>query len=112
MLYAPASHDQALATRGYHALSLVDSASGGSGEKQDLHVIKERLDADENLRIILAGGLDPESVVKTIQLVEGGRKSGVAIVDVSSGVEEDGTGQKSLEKIRKFIIAAKSVARA
>lgn len=96
--------DQGLALRGYHILPLMDSASGGTGEKQDLAAIRQRLEADDDLRIILAGGLTPENVRDSIRSVYGEGDKIVA-VDVSSGVEEDGS--QSLEKIRRFIAAAK-----
>ena len=99
--------DIGLAKRGYHALPLLDSASGGTGEKQDLGAIRQRLHADKGLRIILAGGLTPENVADSIQQVQG-PDSNVIAVDVSSGVEEDGS--QSLDKIRQFITAAKSKA--
>ena len=96
--------DTGLAQRGYHALPLLDSASGGTGEKQDLNVIRRRLNADNGLRIILAGGLTPENVASSIKQAQGPGSSVVA-VDVSSGVEEDGS--QSLAKIRQFINAVK-----
>lgn len=97
--------DPGLAKRGYHALPLLDSASGGTGEKQDITAIRRRLEADDGLRIILAGGLNPENVKNSIQQFQ---SSGCKIVavDVSSGVEEDGS--QSVAKIRQFITAAKS----
>lgn len=97
--------DKGLTKRGYHALPLMDSAAGGTGQKQDLTAVRRRLEADHGLRIILAGGLTPENVRQSIQQVQG-RDFRVISVDVSSGVEEDGV--QSLEKIRQFISAAKS----
>ena len=97
-------NDIGLARRGYHALPLLDSVSGGTGEKQDLSVIRQRLEADHGLRIVLAGGLTPENVAGSIQQAQGTGSSVVA-VDVSSGVEENGS--QSLEKIRHFVTAAK-----
>lgn len=97
-------NDIGLARRGYHALPLLDSASGGTGDKQDLSVIRQRLKADNGLRIVLAGGLTPGNVAGSIEQAQGTGSSVVA-VDVSSGVEENGS--QSLEKIRQFIKAAK-----
>ena len=94
-------NDIGLATRGYHALPLLDSASGGSGEKQDLTAIRQRLDVDDDLRIILAGGLTPENVKESLQQLQ----HHVVAVDVSSGVEEDGV--QNVKKITQFITAAK-----
>jgi anthranilate synthase / indole-3-glycerol phosphate synthase / phosphoribosylanthranilate isomerase len=96
--------DPELGRRGYHALPLVDSAAGGTGETVDITAIKERLDMDDGLRIILAGGLTPtnlQGIAKTF----GWYGSQIAAVDVSSGVEEDGV--QSLAKIKEFIKAAR-----
>ena len=99
--------DAELTKRGYHALPLLDSAVGGNAEKQDSSLIQHRLGSDNGLRIILAGGLTPENVQESLQNLHD-RGSQVVAVDVSSGVEEDGS--QSLEKIRDFILAAKAVA--
>lgn len=53
-------------------------------------------------RFILSGGLDPETVAEAI------RRTGAAIVDVSSGVER-APGDKDPERIRRFVAAAKSL---
>ena len=49
----------------------------------------------------LAGGLSPENVARAIQL------SGAELVDVSSGVES-APGIKDVQRIRDFLLAAKS----
>ena len=49
----------------------------------------------------LAGGLDPGNVAEAIAV------SGAALVDVSSGVEEN-EGVKSIDRIRAFVAAAKA----
>lgn len=97
-------NDNELGRRGYHALPLVDSAVGGTGETVDVAATKERLQLDNELRIILAGGLTPKNVQGIVRKL-GQHSSQVAAVDVSSGVEEDGV--QSLEKIKKFIGAAR-----
>lgn len=97
--------DAGLATRGYHALPLVDSGAGGSGEQVESTEVKELLEADDSLRIMLAGGLNPGNVQQVLQGL-GAAKEKVAIVDVSSGVEED--GEQSLTKIREFVAAVKA----
>lgn len=102
--FKPKEHG--LARRGYHALPLLDSGAGGSGQTLDLTHVKETLAEDPELRILLAGGLDPENVAKIVRGLEGS-SARVAGVDVSSGVEVN--GEQSVEKIRAFIAAAKSV---
>ena len=98
------SSDPGLGLRGYHALPLLDSAAGGTGEKQDLTAIQRLLTSDTGLRIILAGGLDATNVSNAIKQLQR-HGSGLVAVDVSSGVEQNGV--QSLEKIRDFIAAAK-----
>lgn len=100
------SSDIALGRRGYHVLPLLDSASGGTGERLDLDPIRTALGKDDGLRVILAGGLSPENVRATLAELSGCAKQVVA-VDVSSGVE--GGGVQDIDKIRKFIRAAKSI---
>ena len=95
-----------LATRGYHALPLLDSGIGGTGKQLAAEKVKSLLDCDEGLGVILAGGLNVENVVDAVKaLGESGRK--VLGVDTSSGVETD--GRQDLEKIRAFVKAAKGV---
>ena len=75
-------------------------ARGGTGEALDWEIAGE---VGERTPYFLAGGLSPENVAEAI---------GVAhpwAVDVSSGVETDGT--KDIEKIRAFIRAAKGNSR-
>lgn len=97
--------DAGLATRGYHSLPLVDSGAGGSGEQVEIAMVKQMLEKDEGLRIMLAGGLNPGNVQQVLSGL-GDLKDSVAIVDVSSGVEED--GKQSLSKIREFVAAVKA----
>jgi len=92
--------------RGYHAASLLDSAAGGTGEKLDLSEVKETLQKDEQLRVLLAGGLDATNVVDAVRGV-GQLGSRIIGVDVSSGVESDGV--QDVGKIRAFIEAAKNI---
>ena len=97
-------HDQGIRRRGYHALPLLDSASGGTGQRLDASAIKSVLGLDEGLRVVLAGGLDPDNVQGVLgDLSE--YSSQVVAVDVSSGVEENGS--QSLERIQRFVKAAK-----
>jgi anthranilate synthase/indole-3-glycerol phosphate synthase/phosphoribosylanthranilate isomerase len=98
--------DAELATRGYHALPLLDSGIGGTGKQLAAEKVKSLLDGDEGLGVILAGGLNAENVVQAVTgLGDSGKK--VLAVDTSSGVETD--GQQDLEKIKVFVRAAKSI---
>ncbi|KAI2005786.1 anthranilate synthase / indole-3-glycerol phosphate synthase [Ophidiomyces ophidiicola] len=92
--------------RGYHALPLLDSGAGGTGEKLSLTAVKNALEGDDGLRVILAGGLTPDNVADTIKAL-GQQSHKIAAVDVSSGVEVDGV--QDLEKIKAFVAAAKSL---
>ena len=93
--------------RGYHALPLLDSSAGGTGEKVDLSSLSRGvsggIENDEGgLRFILAGGLNPSNIRETVKSMRG---KGLVGVDVSSGVETD--GQQDTKKIREFIRSAK-----
>lgn len=96
--------DIGIGVRGYHALPLLDAGSGGTGTQLDLSEVKEALSKDDGIRVIFAGGLNPDNVQKALDGL-GEYRARVQAVDVSSGVEED--GQQSLEKIRAFVKAAK-----
>ena len=101
-------NDPGLGRRGYHALPLLDSALGGTGQKQDIGALQKALDADSGLRIVLAGGLDPDNVEGVFKDLLG-HCSQIAAVDVSSGVEAN--GKQDLDKIRLFVKNAKSAGR-
>ncbi|KAI9709829.1 MAG: hypothetical protein M1812_007621 [Candelaria pacifica] len=92
--------------RGYHALPLLDSETGGSGNKLQEGTVKRALEDDDGLRAILAGGLTAENLRGTIEQL-GPAGDRIIAVDVSSGVEED--GKQSLAKIKAFIAAAKAI---
>lgn len=94
-----------IGSRGYHALPLLDAGSGGSGQQLDLSDVKAVFGKDAGIKVILAGGLNPENVSSILSSLEGHRDRVVG-VDVSSGVEED--GQQSLDKIRAFVKAVKN----
>ncbi|KAF7562689.1 hypothetical protein G7046_g1427 [Stylonectria norvegica] len=91
--------------RGYHTIPLLDSGSG-SGKLLDFSKVKEALEKDPELRVILAGGLDPDNVAASIKAI-GPLSERVIGVDVSSGVEEN--GKQSLAKITAFVKAAKEI---
>lgn len=98
--------DTGIARRAYHTLPLLDSGSGGSGQLLEVGGVAKALDSDEGLRIILAGGLNPDNVLDVVKKL-GSSASKVAGLDVSSGVETDGA--QDMDKIRAFVKAAKSV---
>ncbi len=87
----------------YHQASglLLDAfnkdAYGGTGETFDWSLAK----VDINLPIILAGGLNPNTVADAINQVN------PYAVDVSSGVESQ-PGMKDIDKIKQFIHKARS----
>jgi anthranilate synthase/indole-3-glycerol phosphate synthase/phosphoribosylanthranilate isomerase len=91
--------------RGYHALPLLDSGAG-CGKLLDTEAVKGALGRDQQLSVLLAGGLAPDNVVESVAAL-GPLAEQVLGVDVSSGVEVD--GQQSLEKIRAFVKAAKAI---
>ncbi|KAJ0118319.1 hypothetical protein J7T55_009102 [Diaporthe amygdali] len=97
--------DPGLGLRGYHAMPLLDSGSG-SGLQLDHAAVRKDLEKDEHLEVIFAGGLNPDNVVESVSAV-GTLSARIVGVDVSSGVEEG--GQQSIDKIRAFVKAAKSI---
>ena len=98
--------DPGLATRGYHSIPLLDSGVGGTGERLDTSQVREVLQRDEGLRIMFAGGLNADNISEVVESL-GATASSVVGVDVSSGVESDGV--QDLEKIRRFVKAAKGI---
>ena len=95
-----------LGKRGYHTVPLLDSGSGGSGQKLDMSEVKSVLTQDEGLRVMLAGGLNQGNVAEAVRAA--GRLGDRIIgVDVSSGVELDGV--QNIAKVEAFIKAARSV---
>ena len=98
--------DAELAMRGYHAVPLLDSGIGGTGQQLAAETVRSLLQDDEGLSIFLAGGLNAENVVGAVKAL-GFQSSQVVGVDVSSGVETD--GRQDLGRIQAFIQAAKSI---
>lgn len=92
--------------RAYHALPLLDSGAGGTGELLDVSSVQTSLKTDDGLRVILAGGLNAENVATTVKAL-GPLASKVVAVDVSSGVETNGS--QDFDKIRNFVKAAKGI---
>ena len=79
---------------------LVEGRTGGRGEALDLTLAREARLALTPTRVVLAGGLTPETVAAAIRFVE------PDIVDVSSGVE-DAPGIKSPERVARFLEAVR-----
>lgn len=98
--------DAGLGSRGYHALPLLDSGIGGTGQRLAVEKVVNILQQDEGLNIFLAGGLNPTNVAEAVKAL-GDQAGKVSGVDVSSGVETD--GKQALEKIRAFVKAAKEI---
>ena len=89
---------------------LIDSrtaaAAGGTGLRYDWAAASTSfLAAAPHLRLIAAGGLDPQNVTEAIHTLEPWG------VDVASGVEES-PGMKDHGKVRAFILAARAAAMA
>ena len=82
-------------------LILVDAPEPGSGKIFDWSLVDA---IPAGVRLILAGGLNPDNVVSAIEAVQPWG------VDVSSGVEAS-VGRKDPVKVRRFIANARSVAR-
>lgn len=82
---------------------MIDTPGGGTGEVFDWTLAESRPD---NVRLILAGGLNPDNVAEAVQRV---RPWGV---DVATGVESERgePGQKDARKVRLFIENARKAA--
>ena len=81
-------------------LVMVDSPGGGTGKLFDWNVVR---DVPDSVRLILAGGLDPDNIATAITAVEPWG------VDVASGVEQS-PGKKDPAKVRRFIANARAAA--
>ncbi|KAL7270944.1 anthranilate synthase / indole-3-glycerol phosphate synthase [Rhizina undulata] len=92
--------DSGIELRGYHAVGLLDSGAGGSGERLPLDGVKAVL---EKVPVLVAGGLDHRNVGEVVETL--GRSGRLVGVDTSSGVETD--GRQDLMKIRAFVYRAK-----
>jgi len=81
-------------------LILLDAPSPGSGQLFDWSLTGE---VPEGMRLILAGGLDPDNVAQAVQAVEPWG------VDVSTGVERS-PGKKDALQVKRFIERARAAA--
>jgi phosphoribosylanthranilate isomerase len=76
--------------------------AGGTGKTLDWSDLRTaRSTVPANLELVLAGGLTPDNVAEAINALR------PDVVDVSSGVESS-VGQKSAERIRRFIDNARN----
>jgi phosphoribosylanthranilate isomerase len=87
---------------------LIDSRSatavGGTGTRFDWHAARHNfLDSASHLRMIAAGGLNPENVAEAIRTLQPWG------VDVSSGVESV-PGKKDPARVKAFVSTAKTAA--
>jgi anthranilate synthase / indole-3-glycerol phosphate synthase / phosphoribosylanthranilate isomerase len=96
--------DVGVSVRGYHILPMLDAGIGGSGQRLDMAELKSLFEKDEDLKVILAGGLNADNVTEVLDALGPYRKN-VCGLDVSSGVETD--GKQNLEKIKIFVKAVK-----
>jgi phosphoribosylanthranilate isomerase len=81
-------------------LVMLDAPSPGSGKLFDWSLAA---DVPDSVRLILAGGLDPDNVADAIEIVEPWG------VDAASGVESS-PGRKDPTKVRRFIANARAAA--
>ncbi|KAH0828506.1 Multifunctional tryptophan biosynthesis protein [Fonsecaea pedrosoi] len=108
VLKAFSPKDCGINRRGYHALPLLDAGSGGSGTRVNLDDVKTLFQKDDNLKVILAGGLTPDNVRTVLkELGEEYIGQNIVGVDVSSGIEVD--GRRSADKTKAFIDAVKTL---
>ena len=98
--FSSSSDDLPNADRYGTDLVLVDAPSPGSGKVFDWNLAT---DVPDTVRLILAGGLEPDNVADAIEIVEPWG------VDVSSGVEAS-PGRKDPTLVRHFIANARAAA--
>merc|ERR1712000_466966 len=63
--------------------------AGGTGQQLNLDEVKAFFDRDPGVKVIFAGGLNPENVNRILDSL-GPYRANIAGVDVSSGVESEG----------------------
>jgi phosphoribosylanthranilate isomerase len=82
--------------------ALLDSARGGSGVPHDWSLSALLVRRLPGIPVLLAGGLTPENVARAVQAI---RPFGV---DVMTGVRAPNTKALDLDKVDKFLVAARS----
>ncbi|MDM7859867.1 bifunctional indole-3-glycerol-phosphate synthase TrpC/phosphoribosylanthranilate isomerase TrpF [Alteromonas sp. ASW11-36] len=75
----------------------VGAQSGGTGQQFDWQLVKDMVN---HPRLVLAGGIGPDSAVHASQ-------TGVALIDVNSGVE-DAPGQKNEQQLSQLFAALRA----
>ena len=85
----------------YLLLDTYKSQLGATGEVHNWDISKEIVDSVK-IPVILAGGLGLDNVVEAI------RKVRPAGVDSKTKTDKEGSHEKDIEKVRKFVEAAKS----
>lgn len=97
----PAGNPEVRNARRYATdMVLLDAATPGSGTVFDWSLVD---DVPDGVRLILAGGLDPDNVTVAVERVQPWG------VDVSSGVEKS-PGLKDPLRLKRFIAAARQAA--
>jgi phosphoribosylanthranilate isomerase len=104
-----AEHLKTIAAEGITDRVLIDSkvgaATGGTGTSFDWEVARATFDeAGAGIKLIVAGGLNPENVAEAIHRLNPWG------VDVASGVETT-PGQKSSERLAAFVRVAREAAK-
>ena len=74
----------------------VGTVSGGTGKTFNWGKARSVMTSQPELRVIVAGGLDPENVAEAIRVLQPWG------VDVASGVERE-PGRKDFDKLKRFI---------
>jgi anthranilate synthase/indole-3-glycerol phosphate synthase/phosphoribosylanthranilate isomerase len=98
-------NEPGIGVRNYHTLPMLDSGTGGTGQRLDLTDVKRVFENDDGLRVLLAGGLEAENVATVLKELGPTRKY-IAGFDTASGVEEN--GEQSIKRIREFVAAIRS----
>ncbi|OLL23199.1 Multifunctional tryptophan biosynthesis protein [Neolecta irregularis DAH-3] len=90
-------NDPQAGIKGYHAVTLIDSGRGGTGERVDLAQV-----AKLKHSVMIAGGITLDNVEEVLKCPN------VRGVDTAGGVEDE-HGNQDIDKIRKFVEAVDNV---